>query len=265
MVATEIKACRPLSRRSAWRLALLCAMAIGPTAYGEEAPAAVHRHPPVAAASAPPPAASGSAAPPPAAIATGTSHSASPLPPASAPSAANGIAGPPAPNGTAQTAPYLLAGAPTFDTTVTKFRERYNSHNPTLPIGEFHALGGPSEPANLTRAASKINETLYASTALEKGSGKIKTLQLTYLPVEGSTGKAARATAITYMAALLREFKPTISVEQSTGRVLDLLNRGHGSRFFQQQCGALRYVVADNGDKGLTFAVEPVKLALAEP
>ncbi|HGU3800439.1 DUF1454 family protein, partial [Acinetobacter baumannii] len=28
--------------------------------------------------------------------------------------------------------------------------------------------------------------------------------------------------------------------------------------------GALRYVVADNGEKGLTFAVEPIKLALSE-
>ncbi|CAK8743329.1 hypothetical protein SODG_006465 [Sodalis praecaptivus] len=166
-------------------------------------------------------------APPPAGNAGGANRGASASPAR--------VANAPAPAGTAPTAPYLLAGAPTFDTTVTQFRERYNSHNPTLPIGEFRALEGPSEPANLTRAASKINETLYASTALEKGTGKIKTLQLTYLPVEGGTEKAARATAIAYMAALLREFEPTISVEQSTARVLDLLNRGQGSRFFQQQ------------------------------
>nr|WP_243466117.1 DUF1454 family protein [Sodalis glossinidius] len=224
------KAFRPPRRRCAWHMALLCAMALGTAARGET-PAAAPPYP-----------------------SAGTT-----------PSTANSITRPPVPNSTGPTAPYLLAGAPTFDTTVTKFRERYNSHNPNLPIGEFRALEGPSEPANLTHAASKINETLYASTALEKGSGKIKTLQLTYLPVEGGTEKAAHATAISYMAALLREFEPTISVEQSTARVLDLLNRGHGSRFFQQQWGALRYVVADNGDKGLTFAVEPVKLALAEP
>ncbi|WP_345997168.1 DUF1454 family protein [Sodalis praecaptivus] len=231
---------RAARRRSAWLLAMLCATGIG-VVHGEATPA-------------------GNAG------GANRGASASPARVANAPPpAAKGIAGPPAPVGTAPTAPYLLAGAPTFDTTVTQFRERYNSHNPTLPIGEFRALEGPSEPANLTRAASKINETLYASTALEKGSGKIKTLQLTYLPVEGGTEKAARATAIAYMAALLREFEPTISAEQSTARVLDLLSRGQGSRFFQQQWGALRYVVADNGDKGLTFAVEPVKLALAEP
>ncbi|MEA9393048.1 DUF1454 family protein [Acerihabitans sp. TG2] len=162
-------------------------------------------------------------------------------------------------------APYLVAGAPTFDLTIVKFRERYNSHNPQLPIGEFRSIDSHDETINLTRAASKINDTLYASTALEKGSGKIKTLQLTYLPVEGSGEKAARAVAIAYMAALVREFEPTLGLEQSRARVIDLLAKGRGSRFFQYLGGAIRYVVADNSDKSLTFAVEPIKLAMSEP
>lgn len=163
------------------------------------------------------------------------------------------------------TAPYLLAGAPTFDLTVMTFREQFNTHNPALQIGEFRAIDSRSDGMNLTRAASKINETLYASTALEKGSGKIKTLQLTYLAVEGGSEKAARNVALSYMAALLREFEPALTASQSNARVADLLAKGKGSRFFQQSWGALRYVVADNGDKGLTFAIEPVKLALSEP
>ena len=167
--------------------------------------------------------------------------------------------------GAAPVAPYLLAGAPTFDLTIVKFREKYNDLNPTLPIGEFRSIDSRNDPINLTRAASKINSTLYASTALEKGSGKVKTLQLTDLPVVGSGEKSARAVAISYMAALVREFEPGLTVEQSTARVTDLLAKGRGSHFFQQSWGPLRYVVADNGDKGLTFAVEPVKLALAEP
>ncbi len=162
-------------------------------------------------------------------------------------------------------APYLLAGAPTFDLTIVKFRENYNTHNPALPMGEFRSLDNHNDPVNLTRAASKINQTLYASTALEKGSGKIKTLQLTYLPVMGSGEKAARTVAINYMAAVVREFEPLMTVDQSTSRVSYLLAKGQGSRFFQQSWGPLRYVVADNGDKGLTFAIEPLKLALAEP
>ncbi|WP_213992496.1 DUF1454 family protein [Sodalis sp. dw_96] len=166
--------------------------------------------------------------------------------------------------GSAPVAPYLLAGAPTFDLTIVKFREQYNDHNPTLPIGEFRSIDNRNDLINLTRAASKINSTLYASTALEKGSGKIKTLQLTYLPVVGGE-KSARTTAISYMAALVREFEPGLTVEQSSARVSDLLAKGRGSHFFQQSWGPLRYVVADDGVKGLTFAIEPVKLALAEP
>lgn len=172
---------------------------------------------------------------------------------------AQALAEPPSP------APYLLAGAPTFDLTVVKFREQYNAHNPALQIGEFRAIDSRNDGMNLTRAASKINETLYASTALEKGSGKIKTLQLTYLAVEGGSEKAARAVAVSYMAALLREFEPALAPAQSKARVADLLAKSKGSHFYQQSWGAIRYVVVDNGDKGLTFAIEPIKLALSGP
>lgn len=44
-----------------------------------------------------------------------------------------------------------------------------------------------------------------------------------------------------------------------------LLKQGKDLPYFAQVEGALRFVVADNGDKGLTFAIEPVKLALASP
>ncbi|MFI8417825.1 DUF1454 family protein [Serratia sp. NPDC078593] len=166
----------------------------------------------------------------------------------------------------AATAPYLLAGAPTFDLTVVQFREKYNRDNPTLPIGEFRAIATPEDDAPLlTRAASKLNENLYASTALEKGTGKIKTLQITYLPLQGNVEKTARAIAINYMAALMRQFEPALTVEKSITGVSALLKKGQGARFYSQQAGAIRYVVADNGKKGLTFAVEPVKLTLSEP
>lgn len=164
-------------------------------------------------------------------------------------------------------APYLLAGAPTFDLTVVKFREKYNRDNPKLPIGEFRAIPTAEDDSPLlTRAASKLNENLYASTALEKGTGKIKTLQITYLPLQqANEEKAARAIAISYMAALMRQFEPALTMEQSQNKVNSLLEKGKGSRFYQQQVGAIRYVVSDNGDKGVTFAVEPIKLALSEP
>ncbi|WP_431225661.1 DUF1454 family protein [Serratia sp. L9] len=163
-------------------------------------------------------------------------------------------------------APYLLAGAPTFDLTVVQFREKYNRDNPTLPIGEFRVIPSREDDSPLlTRAASKLNENLYASTALEKGTGKIKTMQITHLLLQGNEEKPARAIAINYMAALMRQFEPALTVEESIIKVSNLLEKGKGSYFYQQQVGAIRYVVADNGDKGITFAVEPIKLALSEP
>ena len=90
-------------------------------------------------------------------------------------------------------APYLLAGAPTFDLTVVKFREKYNRDNPKLPIGEFRAIPATEDDSPLlTRAASKLNENLYASTALEKGTGKIKTLQITHLPLQQANEEKPR-------------------------------------------------------------------------
>ena len=127
---------------------------------------------------------------------------------------------------TATTAPYLLAGAPTFDLSISQFREDFNSQNPSLPLNEFRAIDSSPDKANLTRAASKINENLYASTALERGTLKIKT--------------------------------------QSQKKLQSLLTAGKNKRYYTETEGALRYVVADNGEKGLTFAVEPIKLALSE-
>ncbi|MGE9553116.1 YiiQ family protein [Erwinia amylovora] len=160
------------------------------------------------------------------------------------------------------TAPYLLAGAPTFDMTIGQFREKYNASNPTLTIPEYRAIDNRGDKSNLTRAASKINENLYASTALEQGTGKIRTLQITWLPVPGPEEKSARDKARAYMAALERFFEPTLNEEQSLKRLDELLSKGKGSRYFAQTEGAVRYVIADNGDKGLTFAIEPIKLAM---
>ncbi|MEJ4047320.1 YiiQ family protein [Erwinia sp. SLM-02] len=162
-------------------------------------------------------------------------------------------------------APYLQMGAPTFDMTIGQFREKYNAANATLPLGEYRAIDTSDDKSNLTRAASKINENLYASTALEHGSGKIKTLQITWLPIPGPDQKAAREKALAYMTAFVRFFEPMLSEEQSQKRVNDLLTKGKNSRYYQQTEGALRYIVADNGEKGLTFAIEPLKLALATP
>lgn len=71
---------------------------------------------------------------------------------------------------TTAAAPYLLAGAPSFDQSISQFREKFNADNPKLPLNEFRSIATSRDRANLTRAASKINENLYASTALERGT-----------------------------------------------------------------------------------------------
>ena len=164
----------------------------------------------------------------------------------------------------AATAPYLLAGAPTFDQSISQFREKFNADNPTLTLNEFRAIESRNDRANLTRAASKINESLYASTALERGTLKIKSMQITWLSVQGPEQKAAKAKALEYMAAVLRAFSPQLTKANSLQKVQKLLNKGKGKAWYAETEGALRYVAADNGEKGLTFAVEPIKLTLSD-
>ena len=165
---------------------------------------------------------------------------------------------------TTAAAPYLLAGAPSFDQSISQFREKFNADNPKLPLNEFRSIATSRDRANLTRAASKINENLYASTALERGTLKIKSMQITWLPIQGPEQKAAKTKALEYMSAMIRAFVPTLSPAQSQQKLQKLLTAGKGKRYFSDTEGAVRYVVADHGEKGLTFAVEPIKLALSE-
>ncbi|EEJ2617046.1 YiiQ family protein [Salmonella enterica] len=162
------------------------------------------------------------------------------------------------------TAPYLLAGSPTFDLSISQFRENFNRQNPDLPLNEFRAIENSRDKANLTRAASKINENLYASTALERGTLKVKSMQITWQPIQGPEQKAAKAKALEYMAAIIRTVAPLLTKEQSQKKLQKMLIAGKGKHYYAETEGAVRYVVADNGEKGLTFAVEPIKLALSE-
>ncbi|EDK5257974.1 DUF1454 domain-containing protein [Salmonella enterica] len=162
------------------------------------------------------------------------------------------------------TAPYLLAGSPTFDLSISQFRENFNRQNPDLPLNEFRAIENSRDKANLTRAASKINENLYASTALERGTLKVKSMQITCLPIQGPEQKAAKAKALEYMAAIIRTVAPLLTKEQSQKKLQKMLIAGKGKHYYAETEGAVRYVVADNGEKGLTFAVEPIKLTLSE-
>ncbi len=66
------------------------------------------------------------------------------------------------------------------------------------------------------------------------------------------------------MAAFIRAFTPTLTAAQSMQKLQKLLTNGKSKPYYAETEGPVRYVVADNGEKGLTFAVEPIKLALSE-
>ena len=166
-------------------------------------------------------------------------------------------------NASSPTAPYLLPGAPSFDITISQFREQFNQDNPSLPLNEFRALEVNDPNALILRAATKINENLYASAALERATLKIKSIQITWLPIQGPEQKTAKDKAQAYMSALIRSENTGLSNEQSIALLAKLLTAGKNKHHYSRTEGALRYVVADNGEKGLTFAVEPVKLTLS--
>ncbi|MBC2873024.1 DUF1454 family protein [Klebsiella pneumoniae] len=163
---------------------------------------------------------------------------------------------------TTAAAPYLLAGAPSFDQSISQFREKFNADNPKLPLNEFRSIATSRDRANLTRAASKINENLYASTALERGTLKIKSMQITGCR-SGAGAKGGRTKALEYMSAMIRAFVPTLAGAKPA-KTAETAGRRQGKRYFADTEGAVRYVVADHGEKGLTFAIEPIKLALSE-
>ncbi len=123
----------------------------------------------------------------------------------------------------------LPAGAPSFDQSISQFREKFNADNPKLPLNEFRSIATSRDRANLTRAASKINENLYASTALERGTLKIKSMQITAAD-PGPEQKAAVTKALEYMSAMIRAFVPTLAA-QSQQKLQKLLAAGKGKRY----------------------------------
>ncbi len=65
------------------------------------------------------------------------------------------------------------------------------------------------------------------------------------------------------MAAIIRTVAPLLT-KAKPEKLQKMLIAGKGKHYYAETEGAVRYVVADNGEKGLTFAVEPIKLALSE-
>ncbi|GKX64224.1 hypothetical protein SOASR032_27930 [Pragia fontium] len=173
-------------------------------------------------------------------------------------------------------APYLREDAPTFNLTVAQFREKFNTTYPHMVLAEYKTIKTLEVKSPLIRAASRINNTLYSSVAIDKSQRTIRSLQLTYLPPPPSeekqekpeniakAEKAARTVLANYIAAFISLFEPTSTLEKCQNKANELLEKGKGSPFYQQKEGTLRFVIADHNEKGITFAIEPIKLSLSD-
>lgn len=163
-----------------------------------------------------------------------------------------------------EVAPYLQPGAPVFSDTVPRFREQFNHNNPQSPLPEYRTVETGQPSGLVVLAVSQVSPDFYSSTALEPGSGKIKSLQMTWIPHKGLIEKASRDLAFRYMAALIHYFSPLLSPQQSQQKLEALLNSAKEKKTITENEGALRYVLASHGDNGITLAIEPVRLILPD-
>lgn len=173
-------------------------------------------------------------------------------------------------------APYLREDAPVFNLTIAQFREKFNTAYPHMALAEYKTIKTLEIKSPLIRAASRISDTLYTSVAMDKSLRTIKSLQLTYIPPLPSeekpekpenvakAEKTNRAALANYMAAFISLFEPTLTPEKCQHKANELLEKGKGAPFYQQTEGTLRFVIADHNEKGITFAIEPIKLSLSD-
>lgn len=140
-------------------------------------------------------------------------------------------------------------GLANLDLSISQFRENFNRQNPDLPLNEFRAIENSRDKANLTRAASKINENLYASTALERGTLKVKSMQITAAHSGAGTESGESESAGIY-GRHYSHCRPVTDKRAKPEKLQKMLIAGKGKHYYAETEGAVRYVVADNGEKG---------------
>ncbi|CDG23218.1 conserved exported protein of unknown function [Xenorhabdus poinarii G6] len=160
---------------------------------------------------------------------------------------------------------YLQPDFPTFEETIPVFREKYNKKHPDIPLNEYKVIASQNISQPFIRAASRINQNIYSSAVLERGSEKIKSLQLTLLPsLNEHEDERNWILAKRYMAALINQFEPTLSPEQAQIQLEKLLQAAATFSTFSQKMGAVRYVIVNSSENIMTFAIEPIKLSLSD-
>ena len=160
--------------------------------------------------------------------------------------------------------PWLQPDAPTFDTTIPLMREQFNRNNPALPLREYKVVASNDITASYLRAATRISPYIYSSAVLERDSEKIKSLQLTLLPAaDSSQSKVNRTRMLAYIKALIIQFEPTLNNNNIDTALSRALATDFQAGTYASQFGALRYLLIVDSEKGITFAIEPIKLSLS--
>ncbi|WP_244175698.1 DUF1454 family protein [Xenorhabdus vietnamensis] len=160
---------------------------------------------------------------------------------------------------------YLQPGSPTFEETPPVFRKKYNKKHPDIPLPEYKVISNKNIARPFIRAVSKINDNIYSSAVLERGSEKIKSLQITLLPSQSEQeDQQNRILAKQYMAALINQFEPTLSLAQAQIQLEKLLEAVENHSALSQKMGAARYIIVNSSENIMTFAIEPIKLSLSD-
>ncbi|CDL84123.1 DUF1454 family protein [Xenorhabdus szentirmaii] len=160
---------------------------------------------------------------------------------------------------------YLMPNSPTFEVTIPAFREKYNKNHPEIPLYEYRVVASKNISLPFIRAASKINEKIYSSAVLERGSEKIKSLQITVLP-SGNKQEDEKNLLLAqqYIVALINQFEPTLTIAQAKIQLEKLLKTAESHSSFSQKIGAMRYIIVNSSENIMTFAIEPIKLSLSD-
>ncbi len=164
---------------------------------------------------------------------------------------------------------YLSPDAPSFDLTIPALRTQFNQTYKDLYLHEYKVIASQDISAPYIRAASRINQQIYSSAVLERGSEKIKSLQITLLPTDNpKEAEESRQLIERYIIALIHQFDPSVSLDKApelTAALNKFMADKAPTRAEEARLGSLRYILVKSDNNVLTFAVEPIKLEQQTP
>ncbi|QEZ93982.1 DUF1454 family protein [Proteus sp. CD3] len=159
---------------------------------------------------------------------------------------------------------YLKQDAPVFEITIPELRAKFNQQNQLLSLNEYKIITNHDIAIPLVRAATRITPYIYSSAILERGSEKIKSLQLTLIhsPDSPELEKINRELTTQYIITLIAQFDSSITQEQIQEALNLFAFKNQTSDYISHDVGAIRYIIAHEDNQLTTFAIEPIKLSL---